>query len=106
MPQPQRPPSVAPFVAIQRPACPRCKAAMMLASIEPAHPSVDLHTFECAICNHVLKSLAAYADPMKSNGLGRWLQGDFHPVPVGNSILLATDIESGDAPALCERSVA
>jgi glutamate synthase (NADPH/NADH) large chain len=28
------------------------------------------------------------------------------PVPVGNSILLATDIESGDAPALCQRSVA
>jgi hypothetical protein len=27
-------------------------------------------------------------------------------VPVGNSILLATDIESGDAPALCERYVA
>ena len=26
-------------------------------------------------------------------------------VPVGNSILLATDIESGDAPALCERCV-
>jgi hypothetical protein len=30
----------------------------------------------------------------------------FLPVPVGNSILLATDIESGDAPALCQRSVA
>jgi hypothetical protein len=27
-------------------------------------------------------------------------------VPVGNSILQATDIESGDAPALCERFVA
>jgi hypothetical protein len=27
------------------------------------------------------------------------------PVPVGNSILLATDIESGDAAALCQRSV-
>ena len=27
-------------------------------------------------------------------------------VPVGNSIVLATDIESGDAPALCQRSVA
>ena len=27
-------------------------------------------------------------------------------VPVGNSNLLATDIESGDAPALCQRSVA
>ena len=34
-----------------------------------------------------------------------WLASDF-PVPVGNSILLATDIESGDAPALCERFVA
>jgi hypothetical protein len=27
-------------------------------------------------------------------------------VPVGNSILLATDIESGDAPASCERFIA
>ena len=78
MPQPQRPPSVIPFAAIQRPACPRCKAAMMLASIEPEHPGVDLHTFECAICNRVHKTLAAYEDPMKSKGLGRWLQGDLH----------------------------
>src|ERR1700689_109320 len=78
MPQPQPPPSAIPFVAIQRPACPKCKAAMMLASIEPAHPGVDLHTFECAICNHILKTLAAYADPMKSRDLGRWLQGDLH----------------------------
>jgi hypothetical protein len=29
----------------------------------------------------------------------------YFPVPVGNSILLATDIESGDAPALCESFV-
>jgi hypothetical protein len=28
------------------------------------------------------------------------------PAPVGNSILLATDFESGDAAALCQRSVA
>jgi len=35
---------------------------MMLVSIELAHPGVDLHTFECAICNHVLKTLAAYED--------------------------------------------
>jgi hypothetical protein len=34
------------------------------------------------------------------------VKGFLHLVPVGNSILLATDIESGDAPALCERSVA
>jgi hypothetical protein len=77
MPQTQRTPSVIPFVAIQRPACPRCKAAMMLASIEPEHPGVDLHTFECTICK--LKTVAAYADPMKSRDLGRWLQGDLRP---------------------------
>ena len=94
MPQPQRPPSVAPFVAIQRPACPRCKAAMMLASIEPAHPGVDLHTFECAICNHVLKSLAAYADPMKSEGLGRWLK----------AICTPHVRDTGEPPAIISKS--
>ena len=52
---------------------------MMLVSIALARPGVDLHTFECAICNRVYKTLAAYEDPMKSKGLGRWLQGDLHP---------------------------
>jgi len=79
MPQSQRLSSVIPFVAIERPACPKCKAAMRLASIELVRAGVDLHTFECAICNRVLKTLAAYEDPMKSRGLGRWLQGDLHP---------------------------
>src|SRR6478672_4581481 len=36
---------------------------------------VDLQTFECAI----LTTFAAFEDPMKSKGLGRWLQGDLHP---------------------------
>ena len=66
-------------VAFGRPACPKCKAEMRLASIEPARPGVDLHTFECAVCGHVLTALAAYEDPMKSKDLGRWLQGDLHP---------------------------
>src|SRR5438552_13728747 len=79
MPQPQRLSSVLPFAAIGRPACPKCKAPMMLVSIEPARAGVDLHTFECAICNRVFKTLAPYDDPMKSKGLGRWLQGDLHP---------------------------
>jgi hypothetical protein len=74
----QRLSSVIPFVAFGRPACPKCRAPMMLVSIEPARPGVDLHTFECAICNRVHKTLAAYEDPRKSNGLGRWLQGDLH----------------------------
>ena len=54
MPQPQRLSSAIPLVAFERPACPKCKARMMLVSIEPARPGVDLHTFECAVCNHVL----------------------------------------------------
>jgi hypothetical protein len=79
MPQSQRLSSVIPFAAIERAACPRCKAPMMLVSIELARPGVDSHTFECTICNRALKTLAAYEDPMKSKGLGRWLQGDLHP---------------------------
>jgi transposase-like protein len=77
MPQSQRQSSAIPFVAIERLACPRCKASMMLVSIELARPGIDLQTFECAICNRVLRSLAV--DPMKSKDLGRWLQGDLHP---------------------------
>ena len=42
---------------------------MMLVSIELARPGVDLHTFQCAVCNHVLKTLATYEDPMKSKAL-------------------------------------
>ena len=80
MPQYQRLSSAIPFVAIERPACPECKAQMMLVSIEPVRACVvDLHTFECAVCNQVLKTFAAYDDPMRSKGLGRWLQGDLHP---------------------------
>jgi hypothetical protein len=80
MPQSQRLSSAIPFVAIERPACPKCKAQMMLVSIEPVRAwVVDLHTFECAVCNQVLKTFAAYEDPMRSKGLGRWLQGDLQP---------------------------
>jgi hypothetical protein len=60
MPQSQRLSSVIPFVAIERPTFPKCKASMMFVSIELARPGVDLHTFECAICNRVHKTLAAY----------------------------------------------
>jgi hypothetical protein len=80
MPQPQRLSSVVPFAAIGRPACPKCKAQMMLVSIEPARArGVDLQTFECAVCHQVLTTFAAFEDPTKSKGLGRWLQGDLHP---------------------------
>ena len=79
MPQSQRLSSVIPFAAIERPACPKCKAPMMLVSIEPARVrGVDLQTFECAVCNQVLTSFAAFEDTMTSKGLGRWLLGDLH----------------------------
>ena len=71
--------SANPPVAFERPACPRCEARMMLVSIEPERPGVDLDTFRCAVCNHVLTTLAAHKDPMHSQALGRWLLGDLHP---------------------------
>jgi hypothetical protein len=83
MPQSQRLSSAIPFVAIERPACPKCKAPMVLVSIVLARPGVDLHSFECAVCNQELKTFAAYEDPRRSKGLGRWLQGDLHPPKKG-----------------------
>jgi transposase-like protein len=73
----QLPPAFAP-ITLQRPACPRCKSSMMLVSIELERPGVDLHTFQCAVCNHVLTTLAACEDPMHSK-VGRCLQGDLPP---------------------------
>ena len=66
MVQPQRPSPAVPPITIQRPVCPRCKASMMLLSTEPERPGVDLHSFQCAVCNHSLTTLAAYEDPMYS----------------------------------------
>lgn len=79
MTQSERLSSAVPSAPFGRPACPKCKAKMMLISIEPARAGVDLRTFECAVCNHVLATLAGYEDPMHSKDLGRWLQGDLHP---------------------------
>ena len=78
--QSQRLSSAIPLAPFERPACPRCKAQMMLVSIEPARAlDVDLHTFKCAVCNQVFQAFAAYEDPTESKALGRWLQGDLHP---------------------------
>jgi len=79
MAQSQWPSPAIPPIAFQRPVCPRCKASMMLVSIEPERPGVDLHTFECAVCGQAFTALGAYEDPMHSKDLGRWLQGDLHP---------------------------
>jgi hypothetical protein len=43
---------------------------MMLAQIMPAFLGTDLHTFECRACNHVIKTLGAYEDPMQSGNAG------------------------------------
>ena len=73
MPQSQHRLSVVPIVAIERPSCPKCRASMRLASITPVD-DVDLHSFECAVCNHAIEILSAHEDPKKCNG--HWLQGD------------------------------
>ena len=80
MAQSQRPsPDIPAIAPLQRPVCPRCKASMMLVSIELERPGVDLHRFQCAVCNYAFTTLAAYEDPMHSKDLGRWLQGDLYP---------------------------
>jgi hypothetical protein len=79
MPQSQRLSCAIPPIAFERPACPNCKARMMLVSIELARLRLDLHTFKCAVCNHVVTTTAVHEDPMNSKALGRWLQGDLHP---------------------------
>jgi hypothetical protein len=63
MPQYQRVSSAIPFVAIERPACPKCKARMMLASMEPARAGADSHTFERAICKYELNPLSHMKTP-------------------------------------------
>ena len=46
-------------VRIQRPACPRCRAHMMLARIMPARIGFDLRIFECPKCDHVHEAIVA-----------------------------------------------
>ena len=45
---------------IERPKCQRCGGKMMLASIEPHAPGVDLRTFECDKCDHVETALVIF----------------------------------------------
>jgi hypothetical protein len=61
--------SIVPLTVIERPACPKCQAQMMLARIVPAFAGTALHTFECAACNYALKTLAACEDSKLSEGL-------------------------------------
>ena len=70
--------SIIPLVAIERPACPKCQARMLLARIAPVRLGVDLHTFECEVCDHVLETLIACEDPIQSKIVGRWIKGDLH----------------------------
>jgi hypothetical protein len=68
--------SIVPFVEIERPACPKCQAQMLIFRVVPARLGIDLQTFECAVRDHVFKTLTTNEDPMKSRALGRWLEGD------------------------------
>jgi hypothetical protein len=74
VPQSQLLSSIVPPAAIERPGCPKCQARMMLTRIVPAFLGTDLHTFECTLCNHVLKRLGAMttgAAPGRADHLAR-----------------------------------
>jgi hypothetical protein len=68
--------SVFPLPAIERPACPKCQTRMMLARIMPALLGTTLRTFECSVCNHVLKTLAACEDTLWSGELNATVKRD------------------------------
>jgi hypothetical protein len=60
-----------PLAAIERPVCPKCQNRMLLVRIVPAFLGTDLHTFECAACNHVVRTLGAQEpEPSKEFGYG------------------------------------
>jgi hypothetical protein len=62
--------SIVPLAVIEQPACPKCQAQMMLAPASCQHlAGTALHTFDCAACNHALKTLAACEDSKLSEGL-------------------------------------
>ena len=69
MPQPQPLSSIVPLGAIERPACPKCQAQMMLARIVPAFSGTDLHTFEFDHQARTRSILAA--DPFAPDGQQR-----------------------------------
>jgi hypothetical protein len=79
MPQPQLLSSIVPLAAIERPACPKCQAQMMLARIVPAFSGTDLHTFECTLCNHVLKKLGACEDCAARGGADHHARNPVNP---------------------------
>jgi predicted Zn finger-like uncharacterized protein len=68
--------SIVPSVEIERPVCPTCQAQMLLFRVVSARLRIDLQTFKCGVCDHVLKTLTTNEDPMKFMALGRWLEGD------------------------------
>jgi hypothetical protein len=45
---------------IEQPTCPQCGAAMWLARIEPDKPDHDRRTFECPVCDHVVRTVVKY----------------------------------------------
>ena len=49
---------------------------MLLTLIVPVRLAIDLHTFECAVCDHVLKMLTACEGPLQSRVLERYLKDE------------------------------
>lgn len=70
-------PAVIPLLAIQRLRCPLCQTRMRLTHISLGPTGFELHTFDCAKCDHVEK-IAIASDPMKSGDVG-WLVGELRP---------------------------
>jgi hypothetical protein len=47
-------------LVLDLPICPKCRARMWLARIEPDEPGHDKRTFECAQCENVVSEIVKY----------------------------------------------
>jgi hypothetical protein len=59
--------------AIEHPRCPKCLSRMLFVRIATGSSGFDLHTFECATCDHVHKVIVATA-PLKPKPFRRILR--------------------------------
>jgi len=54
---------------------PQCQTEMMLARTAPAARGFDWHTFKCLCCDYALKTMTPFSDPMTSEKMSKWLEG-------------------------------
>jgi hypothetical protein len=64
------------MITFYRSPCPKCKAILLLARINPGSSGLDIRILECPTCDHVDQRVVALVDPMKSTRTDGWFRGE------------------------------